>query len=138
MIKCHKQKKCANERQLKSAVKSSSKNLMIKFYAISQIISTVNKISHIPQKYKEEKSAEISAELPNILEYEVRNQDEIEGIDAKPERSILKTIFAWIIIIFAAIFVMKILIWNFKIPFNYDPSFKRKHFSRQKQKIKKI
>lgn len=105
---------------------------------LSQIISTVNKISHIPQKYKEEKSAEISAELPNILEYEVRNQDEIEGIDAKPERSILKTIFAWIIIIFAAIFVMKILIWNFKIPFNYDPSFKRKHFSRQKQKIKKI
>lgn len=104
---------------------------------LSQIISTVNKISHIPQKYKEEKSAEISAELPNILEYEVRNQDKIEGIDAKPERSILKTVFAWIIMIFAAIFVMKILILNFKIPFNYDPSFKSKHFSRQRQKINK-
>ena len=40
MIKCVRQKKCANERQLKSTVKSSLKNLVIKFYAISEIIST--------------------------------------------------------------------------------------------------
>lgn len=105
---------------------------------LSQIISTVNKISYIPQKYKEEKSAEISAELPNISEDEVRNQDRIKEIDAKPDRSILKTVFAWITIIFAAILVMKILIWNFKIPFNYDPSFKSKNFSRQRRKIKKL
>lgn len=105
---------------------------------LSQIISTVNKISHIPQKYKEEKSAEISAELPNISEDEVRNQDKIDGIDSNSDRSILRTAFAWLTIVFAAILVMKILIWNFKIPFNYDPSFKSKNFSRQRQKIKKL
>lgn len=116
-----------------------SKTLQMKpNMVLSQIISTVNKISHIPQKYKEEKSAEIFAELPNISEDEVRNQDKVEGTDAKPDRSILKTVFAWITIIFAAILVMKILIWNFKIPFNYDPSFKNKNFSRQRQKIKKL
>lgn len=116
-----------------------SKNLPVtKPAALSQIISTVNKISRIPQKYKEEKSAEISAELPSVSEDEVRNQDKIDGIDINSDRSILRTAFAWLTIVFAAILVMKILIWNFKIPFNYDPSFKSKNFSRQRQKIKKL
>lgn len=105
---------------------------------LSQIISSVNKISHIPQEYKERKSAEISAELPDVSKDEIYEQEGNEGVNIESDRNVFKTIFAWFVILVAAILVTKILIWNFKIPFNYDPSFKSKHFSRQRQKTKKL
>jgi len=53
------------------------------------------------------------------------------------ERKLSESCFAWLAIIFMCLIIVKIILTNFKIPFDYDPNFKSKHISHRKVKNKK-
>lgn len=53
------------------------------------------------------------------------------------ERNIFESCFAWLVIVFLCVIIIKIICDNFKIPFEYDPNFKNKYVPRRKAKNKK-
>lgn len=105
---------------------------------ISTIIMQTDKIYRISRKSTEEyKNKEILKKLPSVSDEEIQGNDKKISITHQSDRSVTKTILSWLAIVCTIIFFVRILAYNFKIPFTYDPNFKNKHFRRQKSKNKK-